>query len=66
MEENRMKTESEIDKNYIVEVEFDGEHVPMAPFVHDIIKNVILGLMKSILGYFPGKEIKIIMKQQEK
>lgn len=40
-------------------LEFDGEDVPMVPFVESIIKETILGLVKSLKGYEEGMDITI-------
>lgn len=41
---------------------FDGKDVPMVPFVEDIIKESILGMVKTLKGYEEGMEVKIEIK----
>lgn len=51
--------------NHITEVFFDGEAIPMVPFVQDIICNVILGLVKTLHGFTDNAEIKIVIRSEE-
>jgi hypothetical protein len=51
--------------NHTTEVFFDGEAVPMVPFVQDIICNVILGLVKTLHGFADNAEIKIVIRSEE-
>lgn len=59
-----MQRERNIEKEYTVEVEFDGKPVPMVPFVQDVIKGVVLGLMRTMHGYTSDTEVKIVVKKE--
>ncbi len=45
-----------------VTLKFNGEDVPMAPFVEGIIKETVLGLVKTLKGYEEGMDISIEIK----
>lgn len=53
METNNKKTEREL------KVYFDGEEVPMVPFVESIIRASILGIVGELKGFEEGTKIKI-------
>ena len=45
-------------------LKFDGEDVPMVPFVEGIIKETVLGLVKTLKGYEEGADITIEIKDK--
>ena len=45
-------------------LKFDGEDVPMVPFVEGIIKETILGLVKTLKGYEEGMNVTIELKEK--
>ena len=44
---------------YEVTMTFDGEEVPMMPFVEGMVRDVVLGLAENLKGYEEGAEIVI-------
>lgn len=52
-------------REYEVELLFDGKSVPMVPFVEEIVENVVVGLAKSLDGFEPDTEIKIILSPKQ-
>ncbi|HPO04141.1 MAG TPA: hypothetical protein PLV37_01320 [Bacillota bacterium] len=57
-----MNNETIKENDYVVEVQFDGKTIPMVPFVQEVIRNVVIGLMKSLRGYEHGAEIRLLIK----
>lgn len=47
-----------IDKSNIT-LEINGKNITMVPFVKDILKNTVLGVLKELKGYEEGAPIKI-------
>lgn len=45
-------------------LQFNDEDVPMVPFVEAIIKETVLGLVKSLKGYEDGVDITIQVKEK--
>ena len=45
-------------------LKFDGEDVPMVPFVEGIIKETVLGLVKTLKGYEEGMNVTIELKEK--
>ena len=45
-----------------ISVKFNGEEVPMKPFVEDIIKGSVIGMMKALKGYEEDADITIEIK----
>jgi hypothetical protein len=45
-------------------LKFDGEDVPMVPFVEGIIKETVLGLVKTLKGYEDGMNVTIELKEK--
>ena len=45
-------------------LKFDGEDVPMGPFVEGIIKETVLGLVKTLKGYEEGMNVTIELKEK--
>ncbi|MBQ6400964.1 MAG: hypothetical protein IJI20_01615 [Firmicutes bacterium] len=43
-------------------VRFNGEDVPMVPFVENIIRGSIIGMMQALKGYEEGADITIEIK----
>lgn len=43
-------------------VKFNGEDVPLAPFVEDMIKGAVIGMMQALKGYEEGADITIEIK----
>lgn len=60
-----MSAQTEMEKEYIVEMEIGGTPVTMVPYVRNVIKNVVLGMVIPLRGYIPGAEIKIVIKQEK-
>lgn len=42
---------------------FNGEEVPMAPFVENLVKGTVLGLVQALKGYEEGADITIEIKK---
>lgn len=45
-------------------LKFNGEDVPMVPFVEAIIKETVLGLVKTLKGYEEGMDVTIEIKEK--
>ena len=45
-------------------LKFNGEDVPMVPFVESILKETVLGLVKSLKGYEEGMDVTIELKEK--
>lgn len=58
--------EQEVQENSDVELLQDGKPVPMVPFVTDVVRNVVLGLVKSLHGVDPEANITINIKKGSK
>ncbi len=48
------------DKDVIVK--FNGQEIEMLPFVEELVRNTITGLMASLKGYEEGADISIEIK----
>ena len=53
MTENKEKT---------FELYFDGEAVPLMPFIEEILYNITKGLVSPLKGYEEGKEVVVKIK----
>lgn len=51
------KREDCILNNSKIELQIDGKHIDMVPFVQDILYNTVLGVVKELKGYEKDKEI---------
>ncbi len=49
-------------KERTVELYFDGEQVPMMPFIEEILYNITKGLVSALKGYEEGQEVVIKIK----
>lgn len=56
-----VKTMTE-NKERTVELYFDGEQVPMMPFIEEILYNITKGLVSALKGYEEGQEVVIKIK----
>ena len=45
-------------------VMFNGEEIPMVPFVENIIKGSVIGMMQALKGYEEGADITIEIKEK--
>ncbi|MBQ9014652.1 MAG: hypothetical protein IJ109_00895 [Firmicutes bacterium] len=45
-------------------LKFNGEDVPMVPFVEAIIQETVLGLVKTLKGYEEGMDVTIEIKEK--
>lgn len=45
-------------------VKFNGEEIPMVPFVENIIKGSVIGMMQALKGYEEGADITIEIKEK--
>ncbi|MCL2630035.1 MAG: molybdopterin-guanine dinucleotide biosynthesis protein B [Firmicutes bacterium] len=45
-----------------VEVKVNGEVLTLVPFVQNILKNAVLGVIKELRGYNEGAEVEVILK----
>jgi len=45
-------------------VKFNGEEIPMVPFVENIIKGSVVGMMQALKGYEEGADITIEIKEK--
>lgn len=43
-------------------VKFNGEEIPMVPFVENIVKGSVIGMMQALKGYKDGADITIEIK----
>jgi len=50
------------EKDQEITLKFNEEEVPMVPFVEDVIKGSIFGMVKALKGYEEGMTIKIEIK----
>ena len=57
IEENAMETKQKEER--VLKLTFDGEEVPMVPFVESLIRSTILGMMKELKGFEENTKIKI-------
>ena len=46
-------------------LQFEGEDVPMVPFVEAIVKETVLGLVKTLKGYEEGMDIRIEIRKEQ-
>ena len=42
-----------------ISLEIDGKKIMMVPFVQNILRNAVLGVVKELDGYHEGAQIKI-------
>lgn len=45
-------------------VKFNGEEIPMVPFVENIIKGSVIGMMQALKGYEEGADITIEIREK--
>ena len=45
-------------------LKFNGTDVPMVPFVEAIVKETVLGLVKTLKGYEDGMDVTIEIKEK--
>lgn len=45
-------------------IKFNGEEVPLKPFVEDIIKGSVMGMVQALRGYEEGMDVTIEVKEQ--
>ena len=45
-------------------VKFNGEEIPRVPFVENIIKGSVIGMMQALKGYEEGADITIEIKEK--
>ncbi|MEA4923096.1 MAG: hypothetical protein VB031_06965 [Eubacteriaceae bacterium] len=45
-----------------ITLKFNGKDVPMVPFVEEVIKGSVLGMVKALKGYEEGVDITIEIK----
>lgn len=50
---------------HTVELQFDGQSVPMVPFVKELIINVVLGMAKTMHGYREDTEVRLVIKKEQ-
>ena len=48
-----------VDSNKIVSLKIDGKYIPMVPFVQNILKNAVNGIVKELDGYSEKAKIEI-------
>ena len=54
---------AEKDKSeYEVTLTLDGEEVSMMPFIEDILRDVVLGVVSNLKGYEEGQEVLVWIK----
>lgn len=44
-------------------LQFNGEEIPMAPFVEEMVKGAVLGMVRALKGYEEGADITIEIKK---
>lgn len=47
-----------------VVVRFDGEEISMVPFVEDMVRETLVGMMSALKGYEEGCDIEISIKSE--
>ena len=47
-----------------ITVKFNGEEISMVPFVENIIKGSVIGMMQALKGYEEGADITIEIKSE--
>ncbi len=47
-----------------ITLKFNGEEVPMVPFVENIIRGSIIGMVQALKGYEEGADITIEIKDK--
>ena len=47
-----------------ISVKFNGEEIPMVPFVENIIKGSVIGMIQALKGYEEGADITIEIKEK--
>ena len=57
-QKRNMKTAGEKE----ITMKFDGEDVPMQPFIEEIVSNVVLGMVRALKGYEEGMDVTIEIK----
>ena len=57
-QKRKMKTAGEKE----ITMKFDGEEVPMAPFIEEMVSGVILGMVRALKGYEEGMDVTIEIK----
>jgi molybdopterin-guanine dinucleotide biosynthesis adapter protein len=57
IEENAMETTQKDERE--LKLYFDGEEVPMVPFVESMIRSTILGMMSQLKGFDENTKVKI-------
>lgn len=45
-------------------VKFNGEDIPMVPFVENIIRGSVIGMMQALKGYEEGADITIEIRDK--
>lgn len=45
-------------------VKFNGEEVPLVPFLEELIKGSVIGMMQALKGYEEGADITIEIKEK--
>lgn len=43
-------------------MKFNGEDVPMQPFIEEIVSGVVLGMVRALKGYEEGMDVTIEIK----
>lgn len=61
----RKRVELEEAGTYETVVSVNGEEIPMVPFVQDFIARTILGMLSSLRGYEPGREVRVEIRRGE-
>lgn len=47
-----------------ITVKFNGQEIPMMPFVEDMIRGSVIGMMRALKGYEEGADITIEIKDE--
>lgn len=45
-------------------VRFNGEEISMVPFVEDMVRETLIGMMSALKGYEEGCDIEISIKSE--
>lgn len=50
------------DREFDLYVKLDGEEITLMPFIENMTRDVVLGVVRNLKGYEEGQEIEIVLK----
>ena len=63
--QGKAKPEDCVRYNREFELFVDGEPLPLAPFIREMLRNSITGMVSALKGINPDAELKIIVRPKE-